>query len=263
MLCKLFFKSFEYLLHLLIKSLPASHTALVFSYTFIAPPQCIIGTLWINCKPRLTFFLYWRPPRVILACSQMQLSIGEGRRIDRSSSATQQPKQLGNHCHVCNFLRCDSICYFNAQNVTLSMSDDGGRWRWFVILYFAVCVHHHLLLHTSLLTNWNPISQSNLAKRQGSVVYKLLYQRERDKTTLSDLIKLPSGLNLSSMQIITSAIGICTGQCKICNKCTELITHSVLCTRGCEFATMLQSYTHIKLIRVGGRIYGTPINFWN
>lgn len=87
--------------------------------------------------------------------------------------------------------------------------------------------------------------------------------RERDKTTLSDLIKLPSGLNLSSMQIITSAIGICTGHCKICNKCTELITHSVLCTRGCEFATMLQSYTHIKLIRVGGRIYGTPINFLN
>lgn len=107
----------------------------------------------------------------------MQSSIGEGRRIDRSSSATQQPKQLGNHCHVCNFLRCDSICYFNAQNVTLSMSDDGGRWRWFVILYFAVCVHH--LLHSSLLTNWNPISQSNLAKRQGSVVYKLLYQIER------------------------------------------------------------------------------------
>lgn len=25
------------------------------------------------------------------------------------------------HCHVCNFLRCDSICYFNAQNVTLSV----------------------------------------------------------------------------------------------------------------------------------------------
>lgn len=48
----------------------------------------------------------------------------------------------GNHCRVCNFLRCDSICYFNALNVILSMFqvDDETRRRWLVILSTYACI---------------------------------------------------------------------------------------------------------------------------
>lgn len=101
-----------------------------------------------------------------------------------------QPKQLGNHCHVCNFLRCDSICYFNAQNVILSMfndddDDDGGEGG---LRYY--CTVRYALLSTSSFTHVTYKLKSDarveLSRAAGSVVYKLPWPAREDGNIVSD-----------------------------------------------------------------------------